>query len=235
MKITTYQDKLWNTYLTQTYRIANQTFGPTDHPATTNLDGFIISAWSPKGEVTTYKQNQDLSWELEKELKSKKFKYEKIIQVEQTRTWVEDAFLVQNITSTQARRRALKFQQRAFIRLKGTEATVYETTSTKRKKTKIGPIQRAFGCPAKAEGKESNDFCKQHGFWTTSQALAALGNWRDNLTIVNSRLGCNLCNNVTTHPNPFVKLANPEHLNSILVTNRFSINQWVRLKDENAN
>lgn len=235
MKITTNQDKLWDSYLNQTYRISNQTFGPTEHPATTNLDGFVISAWSPKGKVTAYKQNQDLSWELEKELKNRKYKYEKVIQVEQTRAWVEDAFLVHNITAAQARRLALKFQQRAFIRLNGTEATVYETTSTKRQKTKIGQIPRTLGCPAKADGQESSEFCKQHGFWTTSQALKALSIWRENLTIVNSRLGCNLCNNVTTHPNPFVKLANPEHLNNILVTNRFSINQWVRLKDENAN
>lgn len=229
------QNRLWESYLTPTYRISNKTFGPTEITDPTHLDGLIISAWSPKGKPTSYKRNQEFSWDLEKELKGRKFKYEKVIQVEQTRAWVEDAFLVHNITVTQARRLALKFQQRAFIRLNGTEATVYETASTKRQKTKIGPIPRTFGCPAKANGKESNDFCKQHGFWTTGQALAALGAWRDNLTIVNSRLGCNLCNNVTTHPNPFVRLANPEHLNNILVTNRFSIDQWVRLKDENAN
>jgi hypothetical protein len=235
MLATSIQDKLWTSYLNQTYRIANKTFGPTKIIQPTNLNGFIISAWSPNGNPTSYKKNQELSWDLEKELKGKKFKYERVIQVEKTRAWVEDAFLIHNITVNQARRLALKFQQRAFIRLLGNEATVYETISSNRRKAEIGPISRPLSCPAKAEGVESNEFCRQHGFWTTGQALAALGIWRDNLTIVNSRLGCNLCNNVTTHPNQFVKLANPEHLNNIVVTNRFSIAQWVRLKDENAN
>lgn len=235
MLITTTQDKLWNSYLNQTYRIANLTVGPTETKAEITLEGFIISAWSPNGEVRTFKENQDLSWELEKHLKNHKHNYEKVIQVEQTRAWVEDAFLIKGITTKQAREIAEKFHQKAFVKISNSEAAVYETQTTVKKTTTIGLIPRQLGCPAKAEGKESDKFCKQHGFWTTGSALAALANWRDNLTIVNSRLGCNLCNNVTTHPNNFVKLANPEHLNNIKVTNRFSIARWVRLKDEDAN
>jgi hypothetical protein len=235
MLVTTSQDKLWQSYLNQTYRIGSLTLGPASQADPTNLEGFIISAWRPKGKTISYKENLELSWELEKQLKNQKYRFEKVIAVEETRAWVEDAFLIRNIDLKAARIIARKFEQKAFVKLSNSHAMVYETLTSAKKTVALGVIPRQLGCPAKAEGKESDKFCKQHGFWTTGQAMAALGNWRDNLTIVNSRLGCNLCNNVTTHPNNFVKLSNPEHINNIRVTNRFSVAQWVRLKDENAN
>lgn len=235
MKITTQQDKLWQSYLNQTYRIANQTFGPSTESNELPFKGFIISAWSPGGKEQTYKENTEQSWELEKHLKNLKLTFKKVIQVEQTRAWVEDAFLIHNISDGKARELALKFHQKAFIEIKNNQATVYETNTKAKKTIQIGQIPRLLGCPAKAEGKESNKFCSQHGYWTTGAALSAMHNWRTNLSIVTSRLGCNLCNNVTTHPNKYVQLTNPEYFNNIQVTNRFSIAQWVRLKDDNAN
>jgi hypothetical protein len=229
----TFQDQLFNSYLSQTYRVSNETFGPTTDPLEAlPFEGFIVSAWSPKGESVSLKENKELSWKLEVELKNKGLQFEKVIAVESTRAWVEDAFLIHNIKQITARARARKFKQPGFIKLSGNTATVFETNSLTKRSTTIGSIPRLLGCPAKAKGFDSKNYCSQHGYWTTSQALAALNQWRDNLTIVNSRLGCNLCNNATTHPNPFVQTAAPDHINTIKVTNRFSIAQWVRLVEK---
>lgn len=226
----TQQDKVFASYLEQQYRIGTQTFAPTEGPAQEqNPTGFIISAWSPDGKTKTYEENQSVSWELQKELEKLKIKYKKVIQVEKTRAWVEDAFLIEGITQGKARSLAKKFEQRAFVELNKNKATVYETNTTRKHTTNLGLIPTQYGCPAKRNGEDLEEFCKQHGFWTTGQALAALGNWKDNLTIVNSRLGCNFCNNVTTHPSKFVKIANPVHIPNIRVTSRHSIAQWVRL------
>ena len=228
-RITTQRDKLFPSYLTQTYRFNNLSIGPTETKEEQALpEGFIISAWSPNGETLTYKENIDFNWDLHRHLKEKKLNFLKLVSVEATRAWVEDSFLIQGIDLKQAKALASKFKAPGFVELKGNQAIVYETASTKTQSIQIGFIPRELGCPAKKKGEASNDFCTQHGYWTTGSAIAALGNWQDNLTIVNSRLGCNLCNNVTTHPNNFVRTRN-DRLNDIHVTNRFSIAQWVRL------
>jgi hypothetical protein len=232
---TTRQDKIFKSYLSQTYRVSNKTFGPTNNPLESlPFEGFIISAWSPNCKRISFKENKELSWNLELELKKKKLQFEKVIAVESTRAWVEDAFLITNIKQIKARALARKFKQRCFIMLRGNTATVFQTNSLAKRTTYIGPIPRLLGCPAKANGEDSNDYCKQHGFWTTGNAREAMSEWQDNLTIVNSRLGCNLCNNLTTHPNTFVKPTAPEDINNIRVTNRFSIAQWVRLVDKSS-
>jgi hypothetical protein len=227
-RITTQRDKLFPSYLTQTYRYQNLSIGPTEEETQPIPQGFTISAWSPNGETLTYKENQERNWELQRHLQNKKIKFEKLVTVEATRAWVEDSFLIQGISKHVAKALAHKFQAPGFVELKGNQAIVYETSSTKSQTIQIGFIPRELGCPAKRNGREDQDFCQQHGYWTTGSAIAALGNWQNNLTIVNSRLGCNLCNNVATHPNNFVQTRN-EHINSIRVTNRFSIAQWVRL------
>jgi hypothetical protein len=226
----TQSDKVLISYLEQQYRISNRTFAPVSElQDSQSPSGFIISAWSPNGKATLYEENLGLSWELQKQLDKLKLKYKKIIQVEKTRAWIEDAFLIEGLNARQARALAKKFKQVAFVELTQNVATVYETNSKQKQSTQIGLVPTQYGCPAKRNGEDLEEFCKQHGFWTTGQALAALGNWRDNLTIVNSRLGCNLCNNVTTHPSKFVKTANTEHIANIRVTSRHSIAQWVRL------
>jgi hypothetical protein len=227
-RITTQRDKLFPSYLNQTYRFKNLSIGPTTEVTDELLQGFIISAWSPNGETLTYKENEEANWQLQRHLQDKKIKFHKLVTVEATRAWVEDSFLIQGITSNQAKALAQKFKAPGFVELRGNLAIVYETKSTDTQTIQVGFIPRELGCPAKRDGKVTEDFCEQHGYWTTGSAIAALGNWRDNLTIVNSRLGCNLCNNVTTHPNNFVQTRN-EHINNIRVTNRFSIAQWVRL------
>ena len=229
LSITTQRDKLFPSYLHQTYRFKNLSIGPTEAKEEQPLpEGFIISAWSPNGETLTYRENEDANWKLLRHLQDKKIKFQKLVTVEQTRAWVEDSFLIHGITEKRARTLAKMFKAPGFVELKANQAIVYETNSTKTQSIQIGFIPRELGCPAKRNGQVTEDFCTQHGYWTTGSAIAALGNWRDNLTVVNSRLGCNLCNNVTTHPNNFVQTRN-EHLKNIRVTNRFSIAQWVRL------
>ena len=223
-------DKVFNSYLDQQYRIGTLTFAPQEEPTKSNLPtGFIISAWSPNGEELGLEENQDLAWEFQKELMNSKTNYKKVIQVEKTRAWVEDAFLIEGITKTKARSLAKKLKQSAFIEFKDNTATIFETNTTRKVIINIGLIPTKFGCPAKKNGEENNDYCRPHGYWSTSAAITALGNWQDNLTILNSRLGCSLCNNVTTHPNNLVKTGQPEYIPMAPVTNRHSLAQWVRL------
>ena len=227
-RITTQRDKLFPSYLTQTYRFNNLSIGPSTETTDELPHGFIISAWSPNGETLAYKENIELNWQLQRHLQDKNIKFQKLVTVEATRAWVEDSFLIQGINLNQAQTLAKKFNAPGLVELKGNQAIVYETKTSNTKTIQIGFIPKELGCPAKRAGKVEDAFCEQHGYWTTGSAIAALGDWRNNLTIVNSRLGCNLCNNVTTHPNNFVQTRN-EHINNIRVTNRFSIAQWVRL------
>lgn len=230
MLITKQSDKVFDSYLNQHYRLGSLTLSPQAEPTQESLpEGFIISAWSPNGEAKTFEENHDLNWELQKILINQKINYKKIIQVEKTRAWVEDAFLIEGITKTKARSLAKKFNQAAFIELKNNTATVYETNTTRKQTFNLGLTPTQYGCPAKENGQENNDYCRPHGYWSTSSAIKALSVWKENLTIVTSRLGCNLCNNVTTHPNNLVKTTRPNHISSIEITNRHSIAKWVRL------
>ena len=223
-------DKVFNSYLEQQYRIGNLTLAASEEPSQVKLpEGFIISAWSPKGQELTLEENQDRNWALQTELIKQKQSFRKILQVEKTRAWVEDAFLIEGINRTKARSLAKKFKQAAFIQLKGNTATVFETNSTRKQTINLSIIPTQYGCPAKKNGQDNNDYCKPHGYWTTSQAIKALSIWKENLTIVNSRLGCNLCNNVTTHPNNLVRPTKSEYIPTIQVTNRHSLAQWVRI------
>lgn len=223
MKITTREEKLQQSYLTQQYRFKELTIAPAKEANKELPEGFIISAWSPNAQEITLKENEDANWELEKAIKNLKRTPTKITTIEATRAWVEDSFFIENITKTQAKVLAKKFKQLAFIELKQGQAILHQTSSRKTIKTNLDYKPTEYGCPAKK--KPSKDFCKQHGFWTTGQAIAALGTWQENLTVVTSRLGCNLCHNVTSHPSPFVKTTNSK---DITVTNRYSIAQWVR-------
>lgn len=223
-KITTYEDKLVSSYLTQHYRFNDQTIAPADAPNPELPDGFIISAWSPNGKRVTLKENVAANWELEKAIKNLNKTPTKITTIEATRAWVEDSIFIENITKSQAKALAKKFKQLAFIELKAGQAILHQTNSKRTIKTNLDYKPTEYGCPARK--KPSKEFCEPHGFWTTGQAIAALGRWQENLTVVTSRLGCNLCHSVTSHPNFLVKI---RHDDAITVTNRYSIAQWVRL------
>ena len=223
---TTNQQSIIASYQNQHYRFGPLTIGPTDEPDPTIPNGFIISEWSPKGETLTLEENEDRGWKLLTKLSQQELKFKRIITVEATRAWVEDSFFVQNITLQQAIK--LAKDQLGFVQLENGQAIIW-INNQETIRQNLGVIETQYGCPAKENGKVSDDPCKQHGYWSTSAAMSALSNWRNNLTIVLSRLGCNLCNNATTHPSNLVKTSNPNHIQSIKVTNRASANQWVRL------
>ena len=229
MLATTQTQKLIASYLTQQYRFGPKTIAATNEPDPTIPEGFIISAWSPNGKELTINQNEELSWQLQLQLRQENITHRKLITVEATRAWVEDSFFIQNISLKQAKKIAKDYSQFAFVQIKNGQAIVHLTQTREAHKTNIGYTSTQYGCPAKKLGKDSDEHCTQHGYWTTGAALSALASWRDSLTIVTSRLGCNICNNVKTHPNLFVQARQPEAFKQVRVVNRLSLAQWVRV------
>lgn len=225
-------EAILDSYASQHFRIKHQTFAPSEaNQKDTNLKGFIISAWSPKGEELTLEENEQLGRQLLLELSRSKeeYKFERVTVFEKTKAWVEDAYLIENITKTKAKALARKLKQKALIQIAGSTATVHLTRSSETRTFNIHEIKSFFGCPAQENGVENNRHCKQYGYWSTSNAISALIEWKRNLTVVTSRLGCTTCANVTAHPNVLVQTTLRKERDNIIVHNRFSENPWIRV------
>ena len=209
-------EAILDSYASQHFRIKHQTFAPSEaNQKDTNLKGFIISAWSPKGEELTLEENEQLGRQLLLELSrsNEDIKFERITVFEKTK----------------AKALARKLKQKALIQIAGSTATVHLTRSSETRTFNIHEIKSFFGCPAQEKGVENNKHCKQYGYWSTSNAISALIEWKRNLTVVTSRLGCTTCANVTAHPNVLVQTTLRKERDNIIVHNRFSENPWIRV------
>lgn len=201
-------------------------------PAEVGRDGWLISAWNPRGKATTLHRNQEFNRGLVDAVEASGGVVERVLfSVPPTREWLEETALIRSLTETEATALARAFGQAAFSVWSG---EVLEIIPTGLDESVSRLVQRAtlqvapMTCPMILEDDDVNARCTLHGGPYTSRSIHAAALWRAHRTLLMDRLGCAACENGTLPTNgPFGAAVGGVSLGSICIASRHSGYAWI--------
>ena len=223
------QETLIGSYLHQQYRFQSLELKPSKtRTKNHNLYGVILTAWNPFGKPTNEAENLELNNELKAHLEKRNLKAEPILTLASNFRWLEDAYLVEDLTFEQAEDIATAFGQLAFITLHGNKATLRLTTNAS-----FMGLPRDFEemffldskevtynhCPARYPANDDKQ-CTMVGGPFGSAAIHAAGIWGTTRKQFVSRLGCNPCQTPPTPRDGAILVYEPD------MPSRFGGFQW---------
>ena len=202
------QETLIGSYLHQLYRFQNLELKESKtKPRNHNLDGVILTAWNQFGKPTNEAENFENNQKLKEHLDERNLNPEPILTLASNYRWLEDAYLVKDLTFEQAEDIATAFGQLAFITLHGNQATLRLTTNASfmglprhyEETFYIAKREVTYNhCPARFPANDESR-CVGVGGGFTSAAIHAAGIWSTTRKQFVSRLGCTPCQ---TQPEP---------------------------------